>query len=111
MGMGDRGLIMNDVTATKLDAILAINPSAKFVIKDGTIEWLEGTTAISDTDIDAKVTELTTKNAHILPRSKAYPDLAEQLDSLYKDIVAGTVTTSGAFATAIKAVKDAHPKS
>ena len=111
MGLGDRGLIMYDVKATKLDAILAINPSAKFIIKDGTVEWLEGTTAISDTDIDAKVTELTTKNAHMLPRSKAYPDLAEQLDSLYKDIVAGTVTTSGAFATAIKAVKDAHPKS
>ena len=97
--------------ATKLDAILAINPSAKFVIKDGTVEWLEGTTAISDTDIDAKVTELTTKNAHVLPRSKAYPDLEEQLDSLYKDIVAGTVTTSGAFATAIKTVKDKYPKS
>ena len=110
--MGGRGLIMNDVKATKLEAILAINPSAKFVIR-GTepVEWLEGTTPISDSDIDAKVTELTTKNAHILPRSKAYPDLKEQLDSLYKDIVAGTVTTSGAFATAIKAVKDAHPKS
>jgi hypothetical protein len=32
------------------------------------------------------------------------------LDHLYKDIVAGTVTTSGAFATAIKAVKDKYPK-
>ena len=53
MGLGDRGLIMYDVKATKLDAILAINPSAKFIIKDGTVEWLDGTSAISDTDIDA----------------------------------------------------------
>jgi len=39
-----------------------------------------------------------------------YPSIGDQLDALYKDIVAGTVTTSGAFATAIKAVKDKYPK-
>ena len=39
-----------------------------------------------------------------------YPTIGDQLDNLYKDIVAGTVTTSGAFATAIKAVKDKYPK-
>ena len=39
-----------------------------------------------------------------------YPSIGDQLDMLYKDIVAGTVTTSGAFATAIKAVKDKYPK-
>ena len=39
-----------------------------------------------------------------------YPLIGDQLDNLYKDIVAGTLTTSGAFATAIKAVKDKYPK-
>ena len=39
-----------------------------------------------------------------------YPSIGDQLDALYKDIVAGTVTTSGAFATAIKATKDKYPK-
>ena len=39
-----------------------------------------------------------------------YPKIGDQLDNLYKDIVAGTLTTSGAFATAIKAVKDKYPK-
>ena len=39
-----------------------------------------------------------------------YPSIGDQLDNLYKDIVAGTVTSSGAFATAIKAVKDKYPK-
>ena len=39
-----------------------------------------------------------------------YQSIGDQLDNLYKDIVAGTVTTSGAFATAIKAVKDKYPK-
>jgi hypothetical protein len=39
-----------------------------------------------------------------------YLPIGEQLDLLYKDIVAGTVTASGGFATAIKATKDKHPK-
>ncbi len=39
-----------------------------------------------------------------------YLSVGDQLDLLYKDIVAGTVTTSGGFATAIKATKDKYPK-
>ena len=39
-----------------------------------------------------------------------YPTIGDQLDLLYKDIVAGTITTSGGFATAIKATKDKYPK-
>ena len=79
---------------------------------DVVIEWLEGTTAISDSDIDAKVTELTTKNAHILPRSKAYPDLEEQLDFLWHaiDADADLKTKLAGFYNAIKTVKDANPK-
>ena len=42
--------------------------------------------------------------------STTYASIGDQLDMLYKDIVAGTVTTSGAFATAIKATKDKYPK-
>jgi len=43
-------------------------------------------------------------------RREEYPQLAEQFDLLYKDIVAGTVTTNGDFAKAIKAVKDKYTK-
>ena len=42
--------------------------------------------------------------------STTYASIGDQLDMLYKDIVAGTVTTSGTWATHIKAVKDANPK-
>ena len=42
--------------------------------------------------------------------STTYASFGDQLDMLYKDIVAGTVTTSGTWATHIKAVKDANPK-
>ena len=43
-------------------------------------------------------------------RRAEYPQLAEQFDLLYKDIVAGTVTTNGDFAKAIKVVKDKYTK-
>ena len=42
--------------------------------------------------------------------STIYASIGDQLDMLYKDIVAGTVTTSGTWAKHIKAVKDANPK-
>ena len=49
-------------------------------------------------------------NSYKSNRRAEYPQLAEQFDLLYKDIVAGTVTTNGDFAKAIKAVKDKYSK-
>jgi len=70
--------------------------------------------------VDAARTTLNTEAAAILYQKQRtgeagttdtiYPSIGDQLDSLYKDIVAGTLTTSGAFATAIKATKDKYPK-
>ena len=75
---------------------------------------------LDQSKIDAARTSLNTAAAAILYRSQRtgaagttdtiYPTIGDQLDALYKDIVAGTVTTSGAFATAIKATKDKYPK-
>ena len=42
--------------------------------------------------------------------STIYASLGDQLDMLYKDIVAGKLDTTGTWATHIKAVKDANPK-
>ena len=39
-----------------------------------------------------------------------YADIGDQLDMLYKDILAGKLDTTGTWATHIKAVKDANPK-
>ena len=43
-------------------------------------------------------------------RRESYDSLANQLDMLYHDIVAGKLDTTGTWATHIKAVKDANPK-
>lgn len=43
-------------------------------------------------------------------RKTEYGDIGEQLDLLYKDIVADKLDTTGEWAKKIKAVKDANPK-
>lgn len=72
---------------------------------------------LDQTKIDAARTALNTAAAAIKYQtdrttdgSTVYASFGDQLDMLYKDIVAGTVTTSGTWATHIKAVKDANPK-
>tara|TARA_B100000214_G_C23763202_1_gene533203 strand:- start:162 stop:482 length:321 start_codon:yes stop_codon:yes gene_type:complete len=47
---------------------------------------------------------------YIQSREQAYGRIGDQLDLLYKDIVAGKVDATGEFAKNIKAVKDANPK-
>ena len=43
-------------------------------------------------------------------RKRAYGTIGDQLDLLYKDMVAGKLDTTGEWAKAIKAVKDDNPK-
>ena len=101
-----------------IEAILKINPDAVGNVR-GTdidtceIEWLEGTTPISKTDIEAKMTELETEydnNKYQRDRAVAYKELKEQLDLLYHDMVADKGDKTGEWFKHIKAVKDANPK-
>jgi hypothetical protein len=94
--------------------VVSIDDSAGAFDKDGKSVTLE------QSKIDAARTTLNTEAAAVLYKTQRtgeagttdtiYPTIGDQLDALYKDIVAGTVTTSGAFATAIKATKDKYPK-
>ena len=60
--------------------------------------------------LDAEAAAVKYKTDRTTNGSTTYAPIGDQLDMLYKDIVAGTLTTSGALATHIKAVKDANPK-
>ena len=94
--------------------VVSIDDSAGAFDADGAIVTLD------DAKIAAARKSLDDAAAAIAYKSKRtgadgttdtiYPTIGDQLDNLYKDIVAGTVTTSGAFATAIKATKDKYPK-
>ena len=62
------------------------------------------------TTLDAEAAAIKYQTDRTTNGSTTYASIGDQLDMLYKDIVAGTVTTSGTWATHIKAVKAANPK-
>ena len=59
--------------------------------------------------IDAARAELDKLNYRV-ERLDAYPSIGDQLDNLYRDILAGKLDSTGDFVKAIKSVKDANPK-
>ena len=92
-----------------IKAIREINSSAQSNIWSNdlnTIKLTNGTTPIPLADIEAKATEIQTRDAYIRPRQKGYPTWQEQLDMQYHDQVDGTTT----WQDAVQAVKDAHAK-
>ena len=100
------------------EAIRKAYPNA-VTIDDGTGAFDASGNAISldNSLVTAARTTLNTEAAAVKYKtdrttdgSTTYASIGDQLDMLYKDIVAGTLTTSGALATHIKAVKDANPK-
>ena len=60
--------------------------------------------------LDAAATAVKYKTDRTTNGSTTYGSIGDQLDMLYKDMLAGKLDTSGTWATHIKAVKDANPK-
>ena len=60
--------------------------------------------------LDAEAAAVKYKTDRTTDGSTVYSSFGDQLDMLYKDIVAGKLDTTGTWATHIKAVKDANPK-
>ena len=90
-------------------AIKKINPDAAFIVDGGDINritWLEGTTPISKSDLQAKMDEIEIRDAHIQPRQDAYPSIQEQLDMMWHDKQNDTTT----WEDAISKVKSDNPK-
>ena len=50
------------------------------------------------------------QNKYKNDRANEYLSIGDQLDLLYKDIIAGTLDANGGFAKAVKKVKDNNPK-
>ena len=62
------------------------------------------------TELDEEAAKVKYKTDRTTDGSTTYASFGDQLDMLYKDIVAGKLDTTGTWATHIKAVKDANPK-
>ena len=95
-----------------IDAILAIKTDAKVAVRGDDvdrIEWIDGETPISKSEILAKQTELQTEydaQAYARNRAQAYASTGDQLDMQYWDNVNGTTT----WRDHITEVKARYPK-
>ena len=95
--------------ATIAQAILEINPNAEVSINGDNIDniiWHDGTTPISKSDIQTKINEIETRDAHIEPRKNSYPSIQQQLDMMWHDKQNDTTT----WEDAISKVKSDNPK-
>lgn len=94
--------------------ILAIDANAKVKVNNENIDDIEWTSSeISKSDIQAKMAELKAADdalAYARTRETEYPALAEQLDLLYKDMLADKGDKTGDWFAAVKKVKDDNPK-
>jgi len=91
--------------------VVSIDDTAGAFDKDGKSVTLE------QSKIDAARTTLNTEAAAVKYKtdrttngSTTYDSYGNQLDMIYKDLVAGKFDTTGTWATHVKAVKDANPK-
>jgi len=66
----------------------------------------DGATIPTQSEFDSKKQELEVQR----DRRNGYGSIGDQLDMLYKDLVAGKVDATGEWAKAIKKVKDDNPK-
>ena len=104
--------------AYDFDAIRKAYPDAVTIDEDRGVFKNDGTQiTLVQSDIDTARTTLDTESAAVKYKtdrttngSTVYSSFGDQLDMLYKDIVAGKMDTTGTWATHIKAVKDANPK-
>ena len=96
-----------------IEAILKINPNAKCNLSGddiNNIEWLNGTTPILVSDIEAKMVEVQADydaKQYQRDRATAYPSIQEQLDMQYWDKVNNTTNWEDVIAK----VKSDNPKS
>ena len=91
--------------------VVSIDDSAGAFDKDGKSVILDDSLVTkARTELNTAAAAIKYKTDRTTDGETIYASIGDQLDMLYKDIVAGKVDTTGTWATHIKAVKDANPK-
>ena len=99
-----------------IKAIKAINPNAEVSVGNddvNDITWLNGTTPITVTDIEAKMVEVQAEyDANQYQRDRVYPSIGDQLDMLWHTMDKDNELQHKFydFYQTIKKVKVAYPK-
>ena len=92
------------------DAVTIDDDTGAFKADGTQITLVQSDIDTARTTLDAEAAAVKYKTDRTNDGSTIYASFGDQLDMLYKDIVAGKLDTTGPWATHIKAVKDANPK-
>ena len=92
--------------------IYSLYPNATYINEDSQAFDAQGNLIeLNMTAVNAEVAKLQAEfQAKEYQRLRQYPPIGDQLDMLWHAIDNGTLNKTSDFYTAIKAVKDAHPK-
>ena len=91
--------------------VVSIDDTAGAFDADGNSVTLDNTKiANARASLNATAATVKYKTDRTTNGSTTYSSIGDQLDMLYKDILAGKLDATGTWATHIKAVKDANPK-
>ena len=100
-----------------IKAIVELKSDAQITVSENDVTKItwhdDNPTNITNEQILAKQAELQTaydNNEYQRDRAVAYPELKEQLDLLYKDMLADKGDKTGEWFKAVKKVKDDNPK-
>ena len=92
--------------------VVSIDDGAGAFDKDGNLVTLEQSKIdAARVTLDSEAAAVKYKTDRTTDGSTTYDTIGNQLDMLYADMLAGKLDTTGTWATHIKAVKDANPKS
>ena len=91
--------------------VVTIDDAAGAFDKDGkSVTLVQSKIDTARTTLNTEAAAVKYKTDRTTDGSTVYSSLGDQLDMLYKDMLAGKLDTTGTWATHIKAVKDANPK-
>ena len=91
--------------------VVTIDDSAGAFDKDGkSVTLVQSKIDTARTTLNTEAAAVKYKTDRTTDGSTVYSSLGDQLDMLYKDMLAGKHDTTGTWATHNKAVKDANPK-
>ena len=91
--------------------VVTIDDTAGAFDADGNSVTLDNTKiANARASLNATAAAVKYKTDRTTNGSTTYSSIGDQLDMLYKDMLAGKLDTTGTWATAIKATKDKYPK-
>ena len=77
----------------------------------GVLTFLEGTTPVTEDQIATEMTRIQAEyDALQYQRDRQYPDIGDQLDTLFHDMTAGKGTKDGEWYKAVAKVKSDNPK-